>query len=75
METIYDFRPTDEEIKKLRGEVETKEQYCEYMNQEGAWNDIVYLLWLRGNKVAAELYVSKLPPMRQVDFWRTVRHP
>jgi len=75
METIFDFNPSNSELTSLIGSL-SKEDYLRLTSEEGALQDIAYLLYYRGDKRKAKEYIEKTENTNFINsFWRTVEHP
>jgi len=73
METIFDFNVTDNE-KVAIGRDMSREEYFHFCHQTTANHDIAALLWMRGQKKQAEVYINRLPPAYKMDLIRTLTH-
>ena len=76
METIFDHKITEDELKWLLNRPYTLE---EYLNLGGSVNDhfvhIAKLYYHRGKRFKARRYINKVTnPNQRNSFWRTVSH-
>lgn len=58
MKTIFDYSPTEKELDAILGKGalrESRTEYFELLNQDGAYGDIFRLLVMRGDLQSAEL--------------------
>lgn len=73
METVFDHRITDSEIRQI-GFID-KEKYLQIVDEQSSHFDLAMLYHLKGESEKANEYLEGLPPHVVNDFWRTVTHP
>ena len=74
METIFDFNPTEEELKKIT--LVPKEEYLRVFDDDSKALDNTWLFYLRGDNQRMHHYFNQI---KNVDmrnsFKRTIYHP
>lgn len=73
METIFDFNPSQEEIKRYGAGI-PREKYAIILSPDSLNASIAYMLHARGDK-RCELYAQKLPNEMKAEYYRTINHP
>jgi hypothetical protein len=80
METIFDYKVTDDELKNLFGITMSRSEYIDGMEQSKAYEHLYYLFLERGNKKRAKKYLDKLPDDTHKFFqimnvdWSSYKH-
>ena len=77
MKTIYDFKPTKEELKKCIPWCSSKEKYFSFgLDDDSLCMDIATLMYYRGNRIRMLYYVYKCKNINyRNQFLRTIYHP
>ena len=60
LETIFDHGITDAEQMELFSDIESYDEYVEFMSTDDLYRDIFYLYHLRGDTVMANRYFNKM---------------
>lgn len=61
LETIFDYGVTESEFKTiLFGDIESFDEYIEFIDQDGAYADLSKLFRLRGDSVTAVKYIAMI---------------
>ncbi len=60
IETIFDYDVSETELNILFGDIETYQEYIEFLSQDGAYADLSKLFRLRGDEKTANKYISMI---------------
>lgn len=61
IETIFDYGVTESELKAiLFGDIETPDEYVEFLDQDGAYADLSKLFRLRGDTISATKFIGMI---------------
>ncbi|MBQ1667907.1 MAG: hypothetical protein II063_08040 [Prevotella sp.] len=75
METIFDYNPTKEELRRLGRQI-PKDKYESIVSDNSRYRDLAALFHIRGKEWKMRKYINKVTniDMRN-SFFRTIYHP